>query len=131
MLCTQLNRRVLHYCFPQDDLRALIRAQAASFSRQLRQVRLTLQQTIDGQGETIAELQQIVDVQNQTIAEKCDVIERQESQLQQVNATLEMLIVEQQATSSAQDALETTVDGLVAQQEGIYKCVYVASIFFA
>ena len=102
----------------QTELRALIRAQAASFSRELRQVRVTLQRTIDGQGETIAALHQTVDVQNQTIAEKCDVIERQESQLQQVNATLETLIVEQQATSSAQDALETTVNGLVAQQEG-------------
>ena len=80
-----------YVCVLKVDVLGIIRAQAASFERQLRQVQLT----VDGQNQTVVMLQQTVD-------DKCDVIERQQMALEQLNDTLQFL-VDNQGSSNGDD----------------------------
>ena len=93
-------------CFAQDELRALIEAQAANFALELQQVRTT----IDAQNRDIDTLEQTIDAQNQTIValqqtvdDKCETIEQQQMTLEQVNATLQMFIETQEISNIEQN----------------------------
>ena len=95
---TNKKKRIVRF-FLKDDIRALIQEQARRFTRQLQDVRTTLQQTIDVQGQAIEVLQRTSDDQNQTIValqqtveEKRETIEQQQTSLEQVSFALQQSI---------------------------------------
>ena len=95
-------------CIFKEELRSIIRDLATRLDRELQQVNTTLQQTIDGQNETIATLQGTID-------EKCEIIERQRMELQQVNETLQMFIETQETSNSEQDVIAANLTTLLAR----------------
>ena len=88
----------------------------------LQQINVTLQQTTEIQGEAIDMLEQTIDGQNQTIVslqqtvdDKCETIEQQQMTLQQVNASLQMLIDTQGMSSTGQDDIAANLTTLLAR----------------
>ena len=72
----------------------MIRGQAASFALKLEEVRTSLQQAID---------------------DKCDVIDRQQTELLQINTTLQMFIETQATSNSEQDVIAANLTTLLAR----------------
>ena len=89
---------------------------------ELMQINVTLQQTTADQGQAIDMLEQTIDGQNQTIVslqqtidDKCETIEQQQMTLQQVNASLQMLIDTQGMSSTGQDDIAANLTTLLAR----------------